>query len=271
MTHALIHPQTLIQPVYHRHHAVETPEALEQLIDAILGILLLAQLHTHCAPRGDVCTGPIQHNLHIHQGLPIKPHLPSHNHEQPAERIKMIVRDIHIVVDRPEVLVVVLLGATELSANVLVHLASDLPLLGLGLLEVEPHSVILHSLVIHTLHRGLQVHVPAKPLQQALTVAHQHRIHRSSRLLQHLRSDGLDGHHHFVDEVVRVACAEERAGEIGDQGIEMVVVNVQVTMDLTEGPPLVGLGPSQELHQEDGRPSLHLLQAVANQLLDALI
>mmetsp|Transcript_79182 Transcript_79182/g.211687 ORF Transcript_79182/g.211687 Transcript_79182/m.211687 type:complete len:394 (-) Transcript_79182:291-1472(-) len=258
----------LIQLVNESLQAGSCAEALVQPISPLRLGLLAGNLQAHGAPCG-------YHLPHLAKHLhSISDYRVGHFHEFRGtpevlqHRIEVVVRDVHVVVGRPQLLRVILLGAAELSANVLVHLASHLPLLGLGLLEVEPCPVVLHSLVIHALHRGLQVHIPPKPLQQALPIPHEHRVHRRPRLLQHLRPHGLHGDHHLVDQVVRVARAEERPGEVGDEGVEVVVVDVEVPVDLSQGPSLVGLGPSQQLNQVDRSPGLHFLQAVSNQLLD---
>mmetsp|Transcript_19153 Transcript_19153/g.42365 ORF Transcript_19153/g.42365 Transcript_19153/m.42365 type:complete len:324 (-) Transcript_19153:2115-3086(-) len=187
----LVALNTLVQSVDHGHHTVETTQTLEQLVHAILGVLLLRELHADHAAGGHIGTDLGNNNGRIHHRFRFTTILLGRPLEELRHHIKMIVRNVHVVVGGSHLLHVVLHGTTESPGEVLIHLAADLTLLGLGLLEMISHPGVLHQFIIHGLNHCLQIHVTAIPLQQRLAILHHSSICHVSGSAEYISSHRL--------------------------------------------------------------------------------
>mmetsp|Transcript_50641 Transcript_50641/g.115062 ORF Transcript_50641/g.115062 Transcript_50641/m.115062 type:complete len:378 (-) Transcript_50641:500-1633(-) len=238
----LVALNTLVQSVDHGHHTVKTSQALKQLVHPICVVLLLRQLHPHRAPRSNIRPHPTHHQLCVHNCLRVHRHVLRRLHQQLRDHVEMVVRDVHVVVGWAQLGEVVLHRAAEGTREVLVHLATNLPLLGLGFLKMKFHSGILGALVIHRFHHCFKVLISTKPLQEGLPVLH---LRSSSHLpapAQHVRPDRLQRHQHLVNQRLRMPPAHQRACKIRHERVKMVVIDSQILVDVWELLPLVALG-----------------------------
>mmetsp|Transcript_37362 Transcript_37362/g.85549 ORF Transcript_37362/g.85549 Transcript_37362/m.85549 type:complete len:346 (-) Transcript_37362:1174-2211(-) len=161
----------------------------------------------------------------------------------------MIVRNVHVVVGGSHLLHVVLHGTTESPGEVLIHLAADLTLLGLGLLEMISHPGVLHQFIIHGLNHCLQIHVTAIPLNQRLAVLHDRYIGDIAGSSQNVASHRLKRHHDLVNERILVPGPKQRPTKIPHERVKMVVVDTQCLVDFPELLALVSFGTPQNLHE----------------------
>mmetsp|Transcript_12632 Transcript_12632/g.30170 ORF Transcript_12632/g.30170 Transcript_12632/m.30170 type:complete len:291 (+) Transcript_12632:580-1452(+) len=183
----------------------------------------------------------------------------------------MVVRDVAVVVGWAELRNIVGYLATEAPSKIVAELPSDLPLLGLGPLKMEPHARILNTTVEHVLHSGLHILIPSEAVQQALTVFHHHAVHRIAAVAKHVCADGLQGHQHLVNEALRMACPHHGTVEIPDVAVEMIIVDPQILVDGRDLPPLVLLRPAQHLRDVHCLPVLDPLRVPQQQVLDAVV
>mmetsp|Transcript_37361 Transcript_37361/g.85543 ORF Transcript_37361/g.85543 Transcript_37361/m.85543 type:complete len:346 (-) Transcript_37361:1174-2211(-) len=183
----------------------------------------------------------------------------------------MIVRNVHVVVGGSHLLHVVLHGTTESPGEVLIHLAADLTLLGLGLLEMEANPGVLDQLVVHRLHHSLQVHVTTIPLEQRLPVLHDRSVGGIPGSPQHISPHRLQRHHDLINQRILVPSPKQRPAKIRQKCIEVVVVNPKVLVQLSELLALVRFGPPQHLHDVHRHARLDPVLILQQELLDTHI
>mmetsp|Transcript_6000 Transcript_6000/g.12935 ORF Transcript_6000/g.12935 Transcript_6000/m.12935 type:complete len:566 (+) Transcript_6000:249-1946(+) len=245
----LVALNALVQSIDHGHHTVKTSQALEQLVHAVLGVLLLRELHADHTASGHIGTYLGNHDSSVHHRLSLNAILLGRALEELRHHIKMIVRNVHVVVGGSHLLHVVLHGTTESPGEVLVHLAADLTLLGLGLLEMISHPGVLHQFIIHGLNHCLQIHVTAIPLNQRLAVLHDRYIGDIAGSSQNVASHRLKRHHDLVNERILVPGPKQRPTKIPHERVKMVVVDTQCLVDFPELLALVSFGTPQNLHE----------------------
>mmetsp|Transcript_6004 Transcript_6004/g.12957 ORF Transcript_6004/g.12957 Transcript_6004/m.12957 type:complete len:684 (+) Transcript_6004:249-2300(+) len=267
----LVALNALVQSIDHGHHTVKTSQALEQLVHAVLGVLLLRELHADHTASGHIGTYLGNHDSSVHHRLSLNAILLGRALEELRHHIKMIVRNVHVVVGGSHLLHVVLHGTTESPGEVLVHLAADLTLLGLGLLEMEANPGVLDQLVVHRLHHSLQVHVTTIPLEQRLPVLHDRSVGGIPGSPQHISPHRLQRHHDLINQRILVPSPKQRPAKIRQKCIEVVVVNPKVLVQLSELLALVRFGPPQHLHDVHRHARLDPVLILQQELLDTHI
>mmetsp|Transcript_6005 Transcript_6005/g.12963 ORF Transcript_6005/g.12963 Transcript_6005/m.12963 type:complete len:566 (+) Transcript_6005:249-1946(+) len=267
----LVALNALVQSIDHGHHTVKTSQALEQLVHAVLGVLLLRELHADHTASGHIGTYLGNHDSSVHHRLSLNAILLGRALEELRHHIKMIVRNVHVVVGGSHLLHVVLHGTTESPGEVLIHLSADLTLLGLGLLEMISHPGVLHQFIIHGLNHCLQVHVAAIPLDQWLTVLHYGGVRHIPGSPQYISPHWFQRHHDLINQHVLVPCSQQRPAKISQKRVEMVVIDPQGLVDLRQLLPLVGLRSPQHLHDVDRHTRLDPLLVLEQELLNTHI